>query len=60
MIDLHTLGTSSAVPTARRDLAANLLNFRGERLLFDCGEGAQKSIMKLQVGLMDIEKVFIT
>ncbi|MDY6776989.1 MAG: ribonuclease Z [Candidatus Nanohaloarchaea archaeon] len=60
MIDLHTLGTSSAVPTARRDLAANLVNFKGERLLFDCGEGAQKSIMKLQVGLMDIEKVFIT
>lgn len=60
MIDLHTLGTSSAVPTARRDLAANLLNFKGERLLFDCGEGAQKSIMKLQVGLMDIENVFIT
>ncbi|MCJ7479366.1 MAG: ribonuclease Z [Candidatus Nanohaloarchaeota archaeon QJJ-7] len=60
MIDLHTLGTSSAVPTSRRDLAANLLNFEGERLLFDCGEGAQKSIMKLQIGLMDIEKVFIT
>ncbi len=60
MIDLHTLGTSSAVPTARRDLSAHLLNVEGERLLFDCGEGAQKSIMKLQVGLMDIEHVFIT
>jgi ribonuclease Z len=60
MIDLHTLGTSSAVPTSRRSLAANLLNVEGERLLFDCGEGTQRQIMRLQAGLMDIEKVFIT
>lgn len=60
MIDLHTLGTSSAVPTSRRSLAANLLNFEGERILFDCGEGTQRQVMRLQAGLMDIEKVFIT
>lgn len=60
MYDLHTLGTSSAVPTARRTLAANLLNVNGTRLLFDCGEGTQRQIMRLQAGLMDIDHVFIT
>ncbi len=60
MIDLYTLGTSSAVPTSRRSLAANIMNFDGERILFDCGEGTQRQIMRLQAGLMDIDKVFIT
>jgi ribonuclease Z len=60
MIELYTLGTSSAVPTSRRSLAANIMNVDGERILFDCGEGTQRQIMRLQAGLMDIDKVFIT
>ncbi|MDY6770480.1 MAG: ribonuclease Z [Candidatus Nanohaloarchaea archaeon] len=60
MIEFYTLGTSSAVPTSRRDLSANFLNFQGEKMLFDCGEGAQKTIMRQRLGLMDIDKVFIT
>ena len=60
MIQFYTLGTSSAVPTDRRDLSANLLNFQGEKMLFDCGEGTQKNLMVNNVGLMDIEKIFIT
>ncbi|MCJ7450459.1 MAG: ribonuclease Z [Candidatus Nanohaloarchaeota archaeon QJJ-9] len=60
MTRFYTLGTSSAVPTAKRDLAANLLDFQGEKILFDCGEGTQKTLMKYQLGLMQIDKVFIT
>jgi ribonuclease Z len=60
MIEFYTLGTSSAVPTSRRNLASNLLSFQGEKMLFDCGEGTQRSLMHYQLGLMDIDKVFIT
>ncbi|MFB6190548.1 MAG: ribonuclease Z [Candidatus Nanohaloarchaea archaeon] len=59
-MDVWTVGTSSAVPTRERGLAANMVNYGGERLLFDCGEGAQRRIMMEKMGLMDISRIFIT
>ena len=55
-----TVGTSSAVPTADRGLPANLIEFNGERLLFDCGEGTQRTLMSEKLGIMKIDKVFIS
>lgn len=60
MIHFWTVGTSSAVPTPHRSLSAQLMNFRGERLLFDCGEGTQREIMRHNLGLMKIGKIFLT
>ncbi len=60
MIEFYTLGTSSAVPTDSRDLSSTFLNFQGNKMLFDCGEGTQKSLMVNKLGLMNIDKVFIT
>lgn len=57
---LWTVGTSSAVPTEERGLAANLVEFNGERLLFDCGEGTQRTLMSEKLGIMKINKVFIS
>ncbi|WEL19404.1 ribonuclease Z [Candidatus Nanohalococcus occultus] len=59
-MDVWTVGTSSAVPTRDRGLACNMVNFDGERILFDCGEGAQRSIMENKLGLMKISKIFIS
>jgi len=59
-MDLWTIGSSSAVPTEKRGLPANMINYDGERILFDCGEGAQRMIMKEKMGLMDISKIFIS
>lgn len=59
-MEVWTVGTSSAVPTAERGLACNMLNYDGERILFDCGEGAQRTIMNQKLGLMKIDKVFIS
>ncbi|MFB6158399.1 MAG: ribonuclease Z [Candidatus Nanohalobium sp.] len=59
-MDIWTVGTSSAVPTQDRNLPCNMVNFQGERLLFDCGEGAQKRIMMDKLGLMKISRIFIT
>ena len=59
-MDIWTVGTSSAVPTAKRALACNMINYDGERILFDCGEGAQRRIMMDKLGLMKISKIFIS
>lgn len=55
-----TLGTSSAVPSKDRDLPANLINYKGERILLDCGENVQKTLMQNKLGIMKINKIFIT
>ncbi|MFB6182879.1 MAG: ribonuclease Z, partial [Candidatus Nanohaloarchaea archaeon] len=59
-MDIWTIGTSSAVPTKERSLPANMINFKGERILFDCGEGTQERIMTHKLGLMKISKIFIS
>lgn len=59
-MDVWTIGTSSAVPTRERALACNMINFQGERILFDCGEGAQRRIMMDKLGLMKINRIFIS
>jgi ribonuclease Z len=52
-------GTGGSVPTARRGLPAMLVRRGGDRLLFDCGEGTQRQLVR-SVGLPEIEDVFIT
>ena len=44
------LGTSGAVPTTERNVSAVLLRREGERLLFDCGEGTQRQMMRFNTG----------
>src|SRR5436189_1537210 len=48
------------MPTAQRSPAALLLRRGGERLLFDCGEGTQRQLLRSSIGLVDLEEVFIT
>ncbi len=52
-------GTAGSVPTARRGLPAVLVRRGGERLLFDCGEGTQRQLLR-SVGLLDLDAVFLT
>lgn len=52
-------GTGGSVPTARRGLPAILVQRGGDRLLFDCGEGTQRQLLR-SVGLPEIDDVFIT
>lgn len=52
-------GTAGSVPSARRGLPAVLVRHGGERLLFDCGEGTQRQLVR-SVGLADLDGVFIT
>src|SRR5207248_9806351 len=58
-LSLFFLGTGGAVPSARRGLPAVLLSRGGDRLLFDCGEGTQRQLVR-SVGLIDVDRVFLT
>jgi ribonuclease Z len=58
-LSLFFAGTGGSVPSARRGLPAMLLRRGGEHILFDCGEGTQRQLIKT-VGLADIDSVFIT
>ena len=59
-LDLVFLGTSGSVPTAQRAPSALLLRRGGERLLFDCGEGTQRQLLRSSVGLPELPEVFVS
>lgn len=54
------LGTAGSMPTARRAPSATLVRRGGERLLFDCGEGTQRQLLRSDVGLVDLQEIFLT
>ena len=58
-LSIFFAGTGGSVPSARRGLPAVLIRRGGERVLFDCGEGTQRQLIK-SVGLADVDAVFIT
>ncbi len=58
-LSLFFAGTGGSVPSAKRGLPAVLVRRGGDRLLFDCGEGTQRQLMR-SVGLLDMDSVFIT
>ncbi|MGH7594484.1 MAG: ribonuclease Z [Gemmatimonadales bacterium] len=53
------LGTSAAVPTVDRNVSALMLQRDGELLLFDCGEGTQRQMMRYASGF-GVDDVFLT
>ncbi len=59
MMQVTFLGTSAAVPTVDRNVSALMLQREGELLLFDCGEGTQRQMMRYTAGFA-VEDVFIT
>jgi ribonuclease Z len=58
-LDVVFIGTAGSAPTARRSLPATLVRRGGDRLLFDCGEGTQRQLLR-SIGLIELEEVFIT
>ena len=53
------LGTSGAIPTTDRAPSAIYLNREGDGLLFDCGEGTQRQMMRFNTGF-GITAIFVT
>lgn len=59
-LDVVFLGTSGSMPTAKRALPATLVRRGGDRLLFDCSEGTQRQLLRSDVGLVELEEIFLT
>jgi ribonuclease Z len=63
MIVITFLGTVSGIPSRDRNhpaIALEYFYYKKDTLLFDCGEGTQKQLMKAGISFMDISKIFIT
>src|SRR3712207_6453733 len=50
MLSVTFLGTGAATPTIDRNVAALAVQREGETILFDCGEGTQRQMMRYGVG----------
>lgn len=60
MLKIVFLGTGGSIPTPGRGMPSVMIQREGERLLFDCGEGTQRQMMKARSGFMDIGSIFLT
>ena len=56
------LGTSAGVPTRARNVSCVALRLpqRGEVWLFDCGEGTQHQLLRSDLNISQVTRVFIT
>ena len=60
MVKITFLGTSSDIPTAKRNPTAVLLTYEGENILVDCGEGTQRQFRKARLNPCKINRILIT
>lgn len=59
MIRVVFLGTAASRPTVGRNVSAVLMHRLGETLLFDCGEGTQRQMMRYGTGF-SLHDIFFT
>ncbi len=53
-------GTGGSWPSPERNVMSIGVQVDGEILLFDCGEGTQRQMMKTSMSFMKVKKIFIT
>jgi ribonuclease Z len=59
MLSVTFLGTGAAIPTLDRNPSALAIHREGEMLLFDCGEGTQRQMMRYGVGF-SLREIFFS
>ena len=60
MLNVTFLGTAGSLPTPERNPSAVLVNREGDMILFDCGEGTQRQMMRARTGMMRLSHIFLT
>ncbi|MEY9449035.1 ribonuclease Z [Bradyrhizobium diazoefficiens] len=60
MFALTFLGTSASVPSAERNHPALLVEAAGKRILIDCGEGAQRQLLRSGAGFRRLDRILLT
>lgn len=59
-ITIVFLGTGQAIPTAKRNHTAVLLQYKNENILVDCGEGTQRQFRKAKINPCKLTRILIT
>jgi ribonuclease Z len=59
MLSVTFLGTAASIPTVDRNVAGLAVQREGETILFDCGEGTQRQMMRYGVGF-GFREIFFT
>jgi len=54
------LGTTGSIPTPQRGMPAIAVKREGELLLFDCGEGTQRQMIRARLSPLKLDAIFIT
>ncbi len=60
IVDIALLGSGGGMPMPNRFLSALLINYKGRKILVDCGEGTQVSMRILGWGFKSIDVICIT
>ncbi|MFH0737955.1 MAG: ribonuclease Z [Candidatus Micrarchaeota archaeon] len=60
MLRVTFLGTSGSAPTVERGMPGIALKYESELMLWDCGEGTQRQLMRYKVGYGSVDAVFIS
>lgn len=60
MIDLTLLGCGGNVPMPNRFLSSLFINYKGSKILIDCGEGTQVAMKKYNCGFKNVDLILIT
>ena len=60
MVNLTMLGTGGNVPSPTRFCSSAFINYKGKKILIDCGEGTQISMKKVGCGFKGIDLILIT
>jgi ribonuclease Z len=59
MLSIRLLGTSASRPTVERNVSSLAVHREGETLMFDCGEGTQRQMMRYGISF-SLEDIFFT
>jgi ribonuclease Z len=58
-LSIRLLGTSASRPTVERNVSSLAIHREGETLMFDCGEGTQRQMMRYGISFA-LEDIFFT
>lgn len=58
--EVNILGCGSAIPTPRHNPASQVVNFRDNLLMIDCGEGSQRMMRRMGLRFSRLNHVFLS
>jgi ribonuclease Z len=60
LFEITFLGTSASAPSINRGLSSQIISYRDQRYLVDCGEGTQRQILRSGLGFRRLNRILIT